>query len=371
MATPAADVTVVGAGIFGASTAYWLRRAGLRVRLLDAWGVGHPRATSAGEARVMRSSYGRQAIYTRWAWDALRDWLVWEQEWNVRLFHRTGVLWLADRENEFFTSSLDHLRATGIPVESLSIDEAIRRHPEFAPVESRLAMFEPEAGLLLARKACRAIVDAFVREGGWFEVQAVDSPEAAGRPDGTWVYACGPWLPQLFPRLLGGKIRVTRQEEFYFGPPAGSQDFEWFHSPVWIDVGPGRDVRDLSYYGLPQVDGRGVKVALDNSGPEFDPTSGDRTATPEGLANVRRYMAARLPALRDAPLVETRVCQYERTADANLILARHPEWDNVWIAGGGSGHGFKLGPMVGRYMTARILGTADYADCADYVSISH
>lgn len=369
MARP--DVTVAGAGIFGACTAWFLRRAGLSVRLVDAWGVGHPRATSAGEARVLRCSYGEQALYTRWAWEARRDWLAWQQEWGVKLFHPTGVVWLADQENEYFSASLRNLQAHGIPVERWTVDELMRRFPQFAPLETRVALYESQAGMLSARSACRAIMDVFIREGGIFEIAAAPSPERAGRPDGTWVYACGPWLPQLFPRLLGEKIQVTRQEEFFFGPPAGCADFEPDRFPAWIDVGPARDLRDLSYYGLPTLDGRGAKVAFDVSGPPFDPTTGDRTITAEGLAGVRRYMAARLPALRDAPMLESRVCQYERTADANLILARHPEWDNVWIAGGGSGHGFKLGPVVGRYVTARILGTADFADCADYVSISH
>ena len=360
MAGRAADVTVAGAGIFGACAAYFLRRAGLSVRLLDAWGVAHPRATSAGEARVLRCAYGSQALYTRWAWDARRDWLRWEREWNVRLFHCTGVLWLADEENEYLTASLGHLQRIGIPVERWTMEEVLRRFPQFAPLKTRIAVYEPEGGLLLARQACRAVVDAFVREGGTFEIAAVPSPENGGHPpEGLWVFACGPWLPQLFPRLLGAKIRVTRQEEFFFGTPAGCADFEPERFPVWIDVGAGHDLRDLSYYGLPTLDGRGAKVALDASGPPFDPTSGDRHTTPEGLTGVRQYMAARLPALKDAPLVESRVCQYERTADANLILAQHPEWENVWIAGGGSGHGFKLGPVVGRYITARLLGTAD------------
>jgi glycine/D-amino acid oxidase-like deaminating enzyme len=362
---------VAGAGIFGACIAYSLRRAGFSVRLLDAWGVAHPRATSAGEARVLRASYGDQALYTRWAWEARSDWLAWQQEWGVKLFHPTGVLWLADQKNEYISASLHHLREQEIPAERWTVDEVARRFPQFAPLETQVALYEPEAGLLAARKACRAVVDAFVREGGSFEIAAAPSPEAAGPPDGLWVYACGPWLPTLFPRLLGGKISVTRQEEFFFGTPAGSTDFEPDRFPAWIDVGSGHDLRDLAHYGLPTLDGRGAKVALDTSGPPFDPTSGDRSTTWEGLAAVRRYMAARLPAMKGAPLVETRVCQYERTSDANLILARHPQWENVWIAGGGSGHGFKLGPVVGRYVTARLTGAADYADCEQHVSISH
>ena len=107
------------------------------------------------------------------------------------------------------------------------------------------------------------------------------------------------------------------------------------------------------FYGIPVLDERGLKIAADRTGPPFDPTQGDRVASPESLAKVRRYMAARFPVLKDAPLAEARVCQYERTPDSNLILDRHPEWENVWIAGG-SGHGFKLGPTVGRFLAARI-----------------
>ena len=169
-----------------------------------------------------------------------------------------------------------------------------------------------------------------------------------------FVFACGPWLGELFPALLGKKINVSKQEVFFFGPPAGSTAFEPSRFPIWIDVGRAGDLRGISYYGFPDVNGMGLKVAPDRSGPGFDPTHGERSVSPETLGATRRYMSARLPALKDAPLVETEVCQYERTADANLIIDRHPEMENVWIAGGGSGHGFKLGPVVGRLVAARV-----------------
>lgn len=113
-------------------------------------------------------------------------------------------------------------------------------------------------------------------------------------------------------------------------------------------------------YGLPAMDGRGVKAASDLTGPPFDPNRGDRVYTPAELHKVRNLVAKRLPKLKDAPLVESRVCQYERTSDSNLIVDRHPEWKNVVLAGGGSGHGFKLGPAVGRLAASLTLNkTAD------------
>ncbi len=359
------DVVVIGAGIFGACSAYFLRQRGLRVLLLDAWGVAHPRATSAGETRVIRSAYGAQALYTRWAWEALRIWKRWQREWQTDLFHQTGVLWLAREQTEYVTASLRNLEAYKIPVERLSVNEVVRRFPQFAPLNTRLAFFEPKAGALLARKATRAVAAAFERLGGRFEMAAVRPPEGTkatgGKLDtiqtadgenisaGAFVFACGPWLKELFPSLLGKKIQVSKQDVFFFGAPPGSHDFEPPRFPTWVDIAEGID-----FYGIPALDGRGVKIASDHTGPPFDPTHGERTASPEKVAAARRYLAARFPALKDAPLLETRVCQYERTPASHLVLDRHAEWENVWIAGGGSGHGFKLGPVVGQTLAASL-----------------
>ncbi len=353
-------MAVVGAGIFGACSAYLLRQRGLSVTLLDAWGVAHARATSAGETRVIRAGYGAQSLYTRWAWEALRHWKRWQREWRTELFHPTGVLWLAAEENEYVAASLRHLEQQKIPVERLKVEEVTRRFPQFAPLNTKLGYLEPRAGVLLARKGCRAVVAAFERLGGRFRQAAVEPPpESRGKlaalrtvggetiSAGSFVFACGPWLGELFPALLGGRIKVTKQEVFFFGPPRGSRDFEPPRFPVWIDM-----ESQIGYYGIPAIDGRGLKIASDHSGPPFDPTSGDRSVSPQSVEAARRYLGERFPALKGAPLAETRVCQYERTSDSNLILDRHPEMENVWIAGGGSGHGFKLGPLVGRVVAA-------------------
>jgi glycine/D-amino acid oxidase-like deaminating enzyme len=167
-----------------------------------------------------------------------------------------------------------------------------------------------------------------------------------------YVFACGPWLPKIFPDLLANRIRPTRQEVFYFAAPNASRDFAAPSLPTWIDF------KDEAY-GLPDVNGHGVKIAIDRHGPPFDPESGDRTATAEGLAEVRGYLARRLPALKDAPVTEARVCQYENTSNGDFLIDLHPAWGNVWLVGGGSGHGFKHGPAVGEYVAARIEGGAD------------
>jgi glycine/D-amino acid oxidase-like deaminating enzyme len=163
------------------------------------------------------------------------------------------------------------------------------------------------------------------------------------------VFACGPWLPKLFPDVLGSRFFITRQEVFFFATPPGDASFARGVMPGWVDFNEG----DM-FYGVPDLEARGAKVARDRHGPPIDPDAGDRLTSAEGLAEVRAYMSRRLPALARQPLEESRVCQYENTSSGDFLIDRHPRWRNVWLVGGGSGHGFKHGPAVGRYV-ARLL----------------
>jgi glycine/D-amino acid oxidase-like deaminating enzyme len=162
------------------------------------------------------------------------------------------------------------------------------------------------------------------------------------------VLACGPWLDKVAPRALGGRIFATRQQVFFFGVPKGDERFAPPAMPTWIDFGQG-------FYGMPDLETRGFKVANDQHGPAFDPDAGERVPTPEALAEARAFMEERFPGMRGAPLVEGRVCQYENTSNGDFVIDRHPGFDNVWLCGGGSGHGFKHGPAVGEFTAERVL----------------
>ncbi len=107
-------------------------------------------------------------------------------------------------------------------------------------------------------------------------------------------------------------------------------------------------------YGIPDLENRGMKIALDRHGPRFDPDTGKRVVSAEGLEAMRKYVAKRFPSLKNAPVVETRVCQYENTSSGDFLIDRHPAFENVWLVGGGSGHGFKHGPALGEYVAAHV-----------------
>lgn len=362
----APHVAVIGAGAFGGWTALHLLRRGARVTLLDAWGPGSSRASSGGDTRVIRGMYGAAEVYTRWVVRSFELWREAERVWGLDLYHPTGALWLFRGDDGYARTSLPILEAAGLPAGRLELQEARRRFPQVAFDGVRSVYVEDEAGYLTARRACQAVARAVEAEGGELRrAVAAPFPDRAVRDgrlerlrlaDGTdlaadlFVFACGPWLGRLFPEAVGRRIRPTRQEVFFFGPPAGDARFAEASCPVWVDFG------ERIFYGIPGNEHRGFKVADDTHGEEVDPTSLERRPTDEALERARALLRERFPAMAGAPLLEARVCQYENTADGHYLIDRHPGAENLWLLGGGSGHGFKLGPALGERVAGWVLG---------------
>jgi glycine/D-amino acid oxidase-like deaminating enzyme len=361
----APHIVVVGAGAFGGWTALSLLRRGARVTLIDAWGAGHSRSSSGDETRLIRAMYNGDAVYTDMVHRALTLWREAEAAWGRRVFDRTGVIYLFENDDGFATKSLPIMRKRGIDVERLTRAESAKRFPQIAFDGVRVAYFEPDAGVLLARASCELVRETFERSGGVYRQSyirpgRIKSGRLAGLmlDDGTalpadaFVFACGPWMGKVFPEVIGGGIVATRQDVIYFGTPAGDHRFDRSACPGWINFGARR------YYGMPGNERRGFKVADDTVGAAVDPTSLDRMVSPAAIRGARALVRRRFPALADQPIVETRVCQYEYSPDANFLLDRHPEVNNAWLVGGGSGHGFKMGPALGEYVSRLVLDSA-------------
>ncbi len=358
------DVAVIGAGCFGAWIARSLRGKELRVLLVDQYGPANARASSGGESRIIRMGYGPDELYTRMSQRSLAAWQHLAVEAREPLFHATGVLWLGRPGDRYTLDTLDVLVRAGVAHERLTADEIRARFPQFAFDEDVRGIFEPGSGALMARRAVHALVREAVRAGVEYRTAAVAPPDAGGRVSalrtgdgariaaGTYVFACGPWLAKVFPDALGERIFPTRQEVFFFGAPPGDGRFAAPRMPTWIDFG-------AEIYGLPDLEARGVKVAPDRHGAPIDPDAAERLVASESVERVRAFLARRFPALAAAPLVEARVCQYENTSNGDFLIDRHPDHDNVWIAGGGSGHGFKHGPAVGAYVAERLAGAGE------------
>jgi glycine/D-amino acid oxidase-like deaminating enzyme len=301
--------------------------------------------------------YGADEIYTRWSMRSLEAWKeLFARVGRPHLFQHTGVLWTALKGHPHGEGSLAAFRRLGVPHEALSGEEVRRRYPTLRFAAEIIGILETESGALLANRAVRAVAQVAADSG----VEVIDGAVAAFAENGRldriatdrgrtieadiFVFACGPWLPKLFPQAAGGRIRVTRQPVFYFDAPG-------IEMPVWIDFSDPH-----GGYTIPPVDGKSFKLALDRHGARFDPDKDSRTVTGEETAAARAFLAERFPALRDAPVVETEVCQYESTSNGDFLIGRHRAMTNVWLVGGGSGHGFKHGPAVGEYVAAVIGG---------------
>jgi sarcosine oxidase len=357
------DVTVVGAGAFGAWTALCLRERGASVTLLDSYGAGNARAASGDETRQIRAAYGDREIYSRWAASAFDRWHERQQEFKRRLIFDNGVLSpnepLAqfEAEKRIFTK-------LGIPFEVLSAEECKKRWPQGGFEGDERALFEPKAGIVKARETLIAVTETFVLKGGQSRIGMARPGAAQGGkladlklPDGGTlstglaIFACGPWLPTVLPDVLAGFVRRVRSEVFYVGSPPGDLSYHWERFPNIWHGGGGYSLSDVDY---------GYKIAPSGPGSlAIDPDTDERIVSPIMWEMARRFVAHRTPGLVGQPIVASRVCNLENSDNEHFIIDRHPAYSNVWIAGGGSGHGFKMGPHTGEYLADRILGIAD------------
>ena len=366
---PMWDAIVIGAGVFGAWTASRLQSAGQKVLLVDAWGPAHARASSGGESRMTRSDYGPDEIYTRMAHESLGEWQALSATAGLPVFHPAGVLFFFQNDEAYARDSIAVHQRLGLPLEQLDRATLQRRWPQIDFADTLFGLHEPQFGALMARRAVQTLVDRFVRAGGHYRQASIRPPADTANLDTVtttagetlaarrFVFAAGPWLPKLFPALLGRRIFPTRQEVCFFMPPAGDDRFGPARLPGWADWNNGNIV-----YGFPDLESRGFKLAQDQHGPAMDPDTGDRIASADGIAFARTYMARRFPALAAAPMSESRVCQYENSANGDFLIDRHPAWPNAILVGGGSGHGFKHGPAVGRLAAALALDLGTRAE---------
>ena len=347
------SAVIVGAGAFGASLAWWLARAGTDVTLVDQFEPGDPRATSGGETRLIRSGHGPDPDYTASARRARTLWRELEAECAEQLLVESGLVWFARREAGWEAVTLATLEAQGIPCERLAPEAGSSMFPSYSPAGLAFLLHEPEAGVLRAQRAVRALARQAVAHGAKL-IRAGARPEGAAvrLDDGrvleadVVVWACGAWLGQLFGELI--EIRSTRQELFFFD---GGPDWSAATVPAFVEF-------DQAIYGTRDIDGHGVKAAPDFDGPPLDPDAELPDTSERGAALARRFLAQRFPGIAHAPLKGSKCCRYELTRDAHFVAAAHPEHPSVWLLGGGSGHGFKHGPALAELLAPALAGEA-------------
>jgi len=330
---------VVGAGVTGASVARALALRGWDVTLAEQHSPGTVRSASGGDTRLLRTAHGGNDWYTDLAWRARTQWLELEAESGTRLWEPTGFAWLAHAPGGFEELSMPGLERAGIPFEWLTPGDASQLFPSVAVDDLYGVLYEPDAGVLHARRATQVLVEDGERRG--VRRLATRLAPADDPPADVVVWACGAWLPGLFDFV---PVTVERRDELFLGG-----DRSWVGTPGWVDY-------DAGFYGHGDVAGLGVKVAGDAPSDQIDPDTLDRLPSPVREREARDYAAKRFPSLAGAPVTGARVCQYDLTPDTHFVVTRHPERESWWLVGGGSGHGFKHAPALGDYVADCVEG---------------
>jgi len=390
-------VVVIGAGAWGGWTAYYLRKRGVRVTLIDAYGAGNSRSTSGDESRGIRSSYGDRAtgeLWTPWAREAIKRWAAFDAEWGpvfrTKFYHETGDIIMREKDEPFLQNTQKLWKANNVKYELLNGDEVRKRWPMMNADDITIGLYEPDAGVARARASTQAVAAIGVKNGVTF-IQSRATPGAVvnGKMDGvtledgrvirgdSYVFACGPWLRKLFPKLMENRMRIPLGYVTYWGTPVGDSRFTYPHLPSYNFPGV------TGWAALP-TDSRGFRVRGGIAAPlppeteaqkkereakakaappppppdplQNDPDTSTRWAAPANIDGMRRFVQRRFPLLANAPLLETRCCHYESSANRDFIVDHVPDATNAWITGCGQSEGFKFGPVLGEYIAQRVLG---------------
>jgi sarcosine oxidase len=331
---------VVGAGVTGAAVARELALRGWEVTLVEQYTPGTVRSASGGDTRLLRVAHGEGEWYAASAKHARTLWLELQEMTGVRIWEEVGLAWLARRTDGFEAASRPVLQRLGVPHEWLAPDDARALFPALATDDLHAVLYEPQAGVLHARRATQTLVAEAERLG--VRLEAGHTAPADESETHVVVWACGAWLPKLFPEHVA--VEVSRRDVFFLGG-----DASWQGAPGFVDY-------DGGFYGHGDVNGLGVKIAPDFPSETVDPDTLDRVPSPLRQAEARAYAARRFPSLAGAPVIGGRVCQYDLSSDTHFIVDRHPERDSWWLVGGGSGHGFKHAPALAEYLADCIEG---------------
>jgi sarcosine oxidase len=352
------DVIVAGLGGMGSSAAYHLAGRGKRVLGLERHAPAHDKGSSHGESRIIRQAYFEDPSYVPLLLRAYELWERLEEETDEDLMTLCGGLMIGPRNGALVSGSVASADEYGLPYEILDSSELKDHYPIFEPGPETVALFEEKAGFLRPEASVKAHLDRAVSLGAdlRFEEEILSwEPTGSGvrvkTASGTYeaerlVVSAGAWAPKLLADL-GLPLEVTRQILFWFRPEGGIESFAPEKVPIWIYEPDDGNM----FYSFPAVDGAdAVKVAFFRvDGKPADPETIDREVHDEEVEFIRGYLARYVPSL-NGDFLYAKTCMYTNTPDEHFVISTHPEYPQVCIAAGFSGHGYKFCSVVGEIL---------------------
>lgn len=343
------DIIIIGAGVMGTSSAYYLSKKGKKVLLLDQYAVENDINSSQDYSRAFRYEYGDDEFYTNLAVESLKLWKQLEIESNKKLYFQCGSLLLGETEDDYATRSFNTLKKLGHKVDRLSKEDLNNRYPQFS---SKFAVFDYHGGILAASSAVKAFIGLAKKNGVEIrektKVNAVDD-HAVILEDGIKlegrkiVITSGVWVNKLLNISLS--IKAAKQQLVYFKP----KNLDRFRKEVF----PMFAYLDQGFYGFPIHGIKAVKISNHTPGEIVEPLTVDRTVNETFIKECREFFSKFIPELADSEVIKTKVCLYDMSPNEDFLVDRLNE--DVVVATGFSGHGFKFAPLIGKMVGDLIL----------------
>lgn len=362
------DFIVAGAGIFGLSAALELTKRNYTVAILNPDTIPHHLAASTDISKIVRTEYGSDELYFNMADICIDRWHNWNELLGEKLYHEAGFLMLVrkslnDPRQAYEKAGYDLLKAKGYQPELLNEQQISERYPAVDTNTYPVAVFNPRGGYVESARVIEKLADHLKSLGvAIYERQTVDqiltqnnkvtgvkTAEGNTFHSQKLVVAAGAHTPLLLPELKP-YIKATGHPVYWLKP----------HDPTIFSIPKlpvfTADISNSGWYGMPFSDKNGVvKIGRHTNGLELNPDTDDRIITKEEIADLRKFLKTAFPDLANAPVVYTRRCLYTDTLDGHFWIDRHPEVEGLIVSTGGSGHGMKMGPVLGEI-------TADVAE---------
>ncbi len=337
------DVIVIGLGGMGSAAAYRLAQRGKKVLGLEKFTPVHTQGSSHGGSRITRQAYFEDPAYVPLLLRAHEMWDQIERDSGEHIFHRVGGIMVGRPDSKTVQGSLTSAQRWDLKHEVLDAQQIRGRFPTMRPEDDEIALYEAAAGLVVPERSVKAHLELAQRAGAelHFEEAVTHWEEgkvttAKGTYEADHIVVCpGAWAPQLLADL-GIPFEIERQVQYFWTATENYRDH-----PIYIWE---RD-EGTQFYGFPEMDGA-VKTAFFRGGQICTPETIDRTVHDHEVQAMADFISPKMPGIAGA-FQRAATCMYTNTKDEHFVIARHPEHDNVTVACGFSGHGFKFVPVVG------------------------
>ncbi|MFD1608196.1 N-methyl-L-tryptophan oxidase [Oceanobacillus luteolus] len=355
------DVVIVGAGTAGMAAGYFLSKRGKRVALIDAYDPPHTEGSNHGETRIIRHAYGEGSHYVSMALRASELWGELEQEVDRKIFYNTGVLNIGTKDSAFLKNVITTADTFNLPVEVLSAEEVNNRWPGFKLEKNLVGCFEKTSGVLLSEEAIRAYRELSLKYGAILlsnakiEKMIVNDSKVEVRLDGKKIngnqllITAGKGTNHVL-SLLGLELPLTPLRKTFSWFQTNEEIYNAAVFPAWTF-----DDGNQTYYGFPSIEKSGFKIGRHDGGMPVDPLKSlDKFGQhPADQSDVTDFAEKHFSSL--GPHNIGKVCTYNMTPDGDFIIDRLPNYSNIFVASGFSGHGFKFGSVIGEILSQMMI----------------